>query len=51
MLAIARHENGSILFCSRDEKPEFERFFEHHRILEQHYWNLVAQPVSLRRRP
>jgi glycine/D-amino acid oxidase-like deaminating enzyme len=39
MLAIARQENGSILFCSRDEKPDFARFFENHRILEHHYWN------------
>jgi glycine/D-amino acid oxidase-like deaminating enzyme len=39
MLAIARHEKGSILFCSRDEKPAFERFFTEHRVLEHHYWN------------
>jgi glycine/D-amino acid oxidase-like deaminating enzyme len=38
-LAISRHENGSILFCSRDERPEFERFFEQHRVLEHHDWN------------
>ncbi|UCE84841.1 MAG: FAD-dependent oxidoreductase [Deltaproteobacteria bacterium] len=38
-LAIARQENGSVLFCSRHEKPDFERFFEEHRVVEHHYWN------------
>jgi glycine/D-amino acid oxidase-like deaminating enzyme len=38
-LAIARQEDGSILFCSRDEKPDFERFFRTHRVVEHHHWN------------
>ena len=39
MLAISRHENGSILLCSRDEEPCFERFFEQHRVLDHHHWD------------
>jgi hypothetical protein len=38
-LAIARHENGSVLFCTRDEEPDFERFFQEHRVVEHHCWN------------
>ena len=39
VLAISRHENGSILLCSRDEEPRFERFFEQHRVLDHHHWD------------
>jgi glycine/D-amino acid oxidase-like deaminating enzyme len=39
MLAIARQANGSILLCSRDEKPVFERFFAEHRVVEHVHWN------------
>jgi glycine/D-amino acid oxidase-like deaminating enzyme len=39
MLAIARQQDGGILLCCRDEKPELERFFEHYRVVEHHHWN------------
>jgi len=39
MLAISRHENGSILLCSRDEKPAFEHYFEEHQVLDHHHWD------------
>jgi hypothetical protein len=32
-------EGGSIHFCSRDERPDFERFFREHRVVELHHWN------------
>lgn len=39
MLAIARQENGAVLFCSSQEKPDFERFFLEHRVVEHHCWS------------
>jgi glycine/D-amino acid oxidase-like deaminating enzyme len=39
MLAVSRHENGSVLLCSCDEEPPFERFFEQHRVLDHHHWD------------
>lgn len=38
-LAIARQENGCVLFCSSEKAPDFDRFFVDHEVVEHHHWN------------
>lgn len=39
ILAIARQANGSTLFCSVAEDPDFGRYFKTWDVLEHHHWN------------
>ncbi len=38
-LGIARQTEGSILFCSVSEDPDFARYFSTWRVVEHHHWN------------
>ena len=39
ILAIARQADGSTLFCSVTDDPEFERYFSTWKVTEHHHWN------------
>jgi len=39
MLAIARQGPRRVLLCSRQEKPDFQRFFETFEVLDHVCWN------------
>jgi hypothetical protein len=38
-LGIARQTEGSILFCSVSEDPDFARYFTTWEVVEHHHWN------------
>ena len=39
ILAIAQQTDGSTLFCSASDDPDFERYFTTWDVVEHHYWN------------
>jgi glycine/D-amino acid oxidase-like deaminating enzyme len=39
MLAISRQGEDRVLLCSRDERPDFARFFSDYEIVDHVFWN------------